>query len=197
MAAKRDYYEVLGVTKTSSQDEVKQQYRKLALKFHPDRNKSSEAGEHFKEISEAYAVISDPEKKQVYDQHGHAGVDGRYSSEDIFRGGGGGFDPNDAWGWRNKGGALYFLEKYDEAIKCYDKAIEIDPNNSVVWNNKGLALSFLEKYDEAIKCYDKAIEIDPNDADVWNNKGLALDSLGNNERAKKCYDRSRELGYDS
>ena len=93
MAAKRDYYEVLGVTKTSSSDEIKQQYRKLALKFHPDRNQSSEAGEHFKEISEAYAVISDPEKKQIYDQHGHAGVDGRYSSEDIFQGAqGAGFD---------------------------------------------------------------------------------------------------------
>jgi molecular chaperone DnaJ len=93
MAAKRDYYEVLGVTKTSSPDEIKQQYRKLALKFHPDRNQSSEAGEHFKEISEAYAVISDPEKKQIYDQHGHAGVDGRYSTEDIFQGAqGGGFD---------------------------------------------------------------------------------------------------------
>ena len=93
MAAKRDYYEVLGVTKTSSPDEIKQQYRKLALKFHPDRNKSSESGEHFKEISEAYAVLSDPEKKQIYDQHGHAGVDGRYSSEDIFQGAqGGGFD---------------------------------------------------------------------------------------------------------
>jgi len=93
MAAKRDYYEVLGVTKASSPDEVKQQYRKLALKFHPDRNQSSEAGEHFKEISEAYAVISDPEKKQIYDQHGHAGVDGKYSTDDIFQGAqGGGFD---------------------------------------------------------------------------------------------------------
>ncbi|MCV0430345.1 molecular chaperone DnaJ [Nitrosopumilus sp.] len=93
MAAKRDYYEVLGVSKTSPPDEIKQQYRKLALKFHPDRNKSSEAAEHFKEISEAYAVLSDPEKKQIYDQHGHAGVDGRYSSEDIFQGAqGGGFD---------------------------------------------------------------------------------------------------------
>ena len=93
MSAKRDYYEVLGVTKTSTPDEVKQQYRKLALKFHPDRNKSAEAAEHFKEISEAYAVISDPEKKQLYDQHGHQGVDGRYSTEDIFQGAqGGGFD---------------------------------------------------------------------------------------------------------
>jgi len=62
MSAKRDYYEVIGVTKTSSQDEIKSQYRKLALKFHPDRNKSPEAAEHFKEISEAYAVLADPKK---------------------------------------------------------------------------------------------------------------------------------------
>lgn len=91
MAAKRDYYEVLGVSKTSSADEIKSQYRKLALKFHPDRNKSAEAGEHFKEISEAYAVLSDSEKRQVYDQHGHAGVDGRYSTDDIFQGARGDF----------------------------------------------------------------------------------------------------------
>jgi len=86
MTAKRDYYEVLGVSQTTPVNEIKMQYRKLALKFHPDRNKSAEAGEHFKEISEAYAVLSDPEKRKVYDQHGHAGVDGRYSSEDIFQG---------------------------------------------------------------------------------------------------------------
>ncbi len=91
MSAKRDYYEVLGVTKSSSVDEIKQQYRKLALKFHPDRNNSSDAPEHFKEISEAYAVLSNTEKRQLYDQHGHAGVDGRYSSEDIFQGARGNF----------------------------------------------------------------------------------------------------------
>ncbi len=86
MAAKRDYYEVLGISKTTPTNEIKSQYRKLALKFHPDRNKSKEAPEHFKEISEAYAVISDPEKKKIYDQYGHAGVDGRYSTDDIFQG---------------------------------------------------------------------------------------------------------------
>lgn len=91
MVAKRDYYEVLGVSKTSSSDEIKKQYRKLALKFHPDRNKSSEAAEHFKEISEAYAVLSDSEKRKIYDQHGHAGIDGRYSSDDIFQGASGDF----------------------------------------------------------------------------------------------------------
>jgi len=91
MSAKRDYYEVLGVSKTFSTDEIKKQYRKLALKFHPDRNNSSDAPEHFKEISEAYAVLSNTEKRQLYDQHGHAGVDGRYSSDDIFQGARGDF----------------------------------------------------------------------------------------------------------
>jgi len=92
MSAKRDYYEVLGILKDAQINEIKSQYRKLALKFHPDRNKSSEAAEHFKEISEAYAVLSDTKKRQLYDQHGHAGVDGRYSTEDIFRGAGFNFD---------------------------------------------------------------------------------------------------------
>lgn len=92
MSSKRDYYEVLGVSKSDSLDTIKSQYRKLALKFHPDRNKSPEAAEHFKEISEAYAVLSDSEKKKLYDQYGHAGVEGRYSTEDIFSGARGNFD---------------------------------------------------------------------------------------------------------
>jgi len=92
MSAKRDYYEVLGISYDAQIYEIKSQYRKLALKFHPDRNKSSEAADHFKEISEAYAVLSDTKKRLLYDQHGHAGVDGRYSTEDIFRGAGFNFD---------------------------------------------------------------------------------------------------------
>ncbi|HVO85841.1 MAG TPA: molecular chaperone DnaJ [Candidatus Eisenbacteria bacterium] len=86
MAAKRDYYEVLGVPKESSKDQIKDAYRKLALQYHPDRNKSPEAEEKFKEISEAYAVLSDDEKRRQYDQLGHAGFDQRYTTEDIFRG---------------------------------------------------------------------------------------------------------------
>ena len=92
MSSKRDYYEVLGVSKTAPGNEIKSQYRKLALKFHPDRNKTPEAAEHFKEISEAYAVLSDTEKRKIYDQYGHAGVDGKYSTEDIFKGASGNFD---------------------------------------------------------------------------------------------------------
>lgn len=85
--AKRDYYEVLGVTKSASADEIKKAYRKLAMKHHPDRNKDDKnAEERFKEISEAYAVLSDPEKRKQYDMFGKAGFHQKYSQEDIFRG---------------------------------------------------------------------------------------------------------------
>ena len=86
MAEKKDYYEVLGVQKNASKDEIKDSYRKLAMQYHPDRNKEPEAEEKFKEISEAYAVLSDDEKRRQYDTLGHAGFDQRYTQEDIFRG---------------------------------------------------------------------------------------------------------------
>lgn len=86
MATKRDYYDVLGVKKNDSVDDIKKAYRKLAMEYHPDRNKSPDAEEKFKEISEAYGVLSDANKRQQYDQFGHAGIDMRYSQEDIFRG---------------------------------------------------------------------------------------------------------------
>jgi molecular chaperone DnaJ len=86
MATTRDYYEILGLSKDASAEDIKKTYRKLALKYHPDRNKEAGAEEKFKEISEAYAVLSDSEKRSQYDRFGHAGIDGQYSAEDIFRG---------------------------------------------------------------------------------------------------------------
>ncbi|KPK00591.1 MAG: integrase [Desulfobacterales bacterium SG8_35] len=82
-----DYYEVLGVKKDCSTQDIKKAYRKLAMKYHPDRNKGDkEAEEKFKKISEAYAVLSDPEKRKQYDTFGASGFQQRYSQEDIFRG---------------------------------------------------------------------------------------------------------------
>ena len=83
----KDYYKILGVSKSASADEIKKAYRKLALKYHPDRNKDDKSAEaKFKEISEAYAVLSDPEKKKQYDMFGADGFQNRFTQEDIFKG---------------------------------------------------------------------------------------------------------------
>ena len=90
MTSKRDYYEVLGVQKNASKEEIKNVYRRLALQYHPDRNKEPGAEEKFKEISEAYAVLSDDEKRKRYDMYGHVGAEEAFRGseanfEEIFR----------------------------------------------------------------------------------------------------------------
>jgi molecular chaperone DnaJ len=97
LSSKRDYYEVLGVQKNASKEEIKNSYRKLALQYHPDRNKEPTAEEKFKELSEAYAVLSDDEKRKRYNMYGHVGAEEAFRGseanfEEIFRDAGfGGF----------------------------------------------------------------------------------------------------------
>jgi len=103
-----DYYNILGVDKKATAAEIKKRYRKLALKYHPDKNKGDKSSEEkFKEISEAYAVLSDAEKKQQYDQFGSAHFRQQYSQEDIFRN----FDLNDIFkqfGFGSRSGSTSF-----------------------------------------------------------------------------------------
>ena len=147
MAAKRDYYDVLGVDRKVSQAELKKTYRKLALQYHPDRNKSSEAEKKFKEINEAYEVLSDSKKRQTYDQFGHAafsakrgpggfGGQGPFAYTYTTRGGFGGFsDPFEIFEAFFGGGSPFRqgprLPRYSlildfmEAVKGCEKEINI------------------------------------------------------------------------
>jgi len=87
--AKRDFYETLGVAKNASEEEIKKSYRKLAMKYHPDRNPDNKASEEkFKEVKEAYEMLTNPDKREAYDRHGHAGVDPNMGGGGGFGGGG-------------------------------------------------------------------------------------------------------------
>lgn len=97
--------------------------------------------------------------------------------------------------WYSKGDAFVNQGKYNEAIECYDKVLEIDPNHIIAWNNKGWALNELGRYSEAVACLDKALQLDPNLAVAWSNKGYALEKLGKYTEAQECYDKAKELNY--
>jgi len=110
-----DYYSILGVGKSAGADEIKKAFRKLALKYHPDQNKDDkEAEEKFKKINEAYAVLSDKEKRKQYDMFGAEGFSRRYSQEDIFRN----FDVGSVFkefgfgGGRSSGGSSFFSDMF-------------------------------------------------------------------------------------
>ncbi len=162
MAAKRDYYEVLGVNKNASKDEIKSAFRKLAMKYHPDKTKGDkELEEKFKEIAEAYEVLSDDEKRKMYDTYGHSGVDSRgfdpfsnfSNMEDIFSEFsdifssffGSGFSSRTRTSSRSKGArrgqdlALEVTITLKEAAYGTEKTVEVSKNSTCnVCNGSGV-----------------------------------------------------------
>ena len=99
----------------------------------------------------------------------------------------------EAWELTNKGAALVALDRPDEALTCYDKALEIKPRFAEAWNNKGNALGALGRSDETVACCDKAQSINPQYAEAWNNKGVALGAFGRYEEALTCCDKALEI----
>ncbi len=146
--SKRDYYEIVGVSRTATEQEIKSAYRKLALKYHPDRNPGDkEAEERFKEAAEAYAVLADTDKRHMYDRFGHAGLGGAATGgfdpsvftgfEDILGGLGDVFGFGDAFGGRRRGGPQrgadlrYDLEvSFEEAARGSETSIQIPRQES-------------------------------------------------------------------
>ncbi len=135
MTGKRDYYEVLGVSKSASENELKAAYRKLALKFHPDRNPDDKAAEEkFKEAAEAYDVLRDDQKRRIYDQYGHQGLEGQGFSgfggfEDIFSSFGDIFE--DFFGFSSRGQGRTRVQRgsdlrYDMTLEFMDAAFGVE-----------------------------------------------------------------------
>jgi len=163
MAGKRDYYEVLGVPKESAQEDLKKAYRKLAVKFHPDKNPGDKAAEEkFKELGEAYDVLSDPQKRGAYDQYGHAAFDAR-ARAGGGRGGGGFHDPFDIFrevfsGGGGGGGGSIFEDLFGGGQRAdpngpqrgadlrYD--MEITLEEAVLGCEKEVSLSKLERCEQ-------------------------------------------------
>ncbi|MGY3766887.1 molecular chaperone DnaJ [Vagococcus vulneris] len=154
--SKRDFYEVLGVSKTATDDEIKKAYRKLSKKYHPDINKEPDAEQKFKEISEAFEVLSDPQKRAAYDQYGHASTNPNFGAggaggfggfedfggsgfggfEDIFEsffGGGGGSRSNSATAPRQGSDLQYTLDlTFNEAVFGLEKNIRYNREDECV-----------------------------------------------------------------
>ncbi|TET93392.1 MAG: J domain-containing protein [Desulfobacteraceae bacterium] len=144
----KDYYKILGLNKSTSPEDIKKAYRKLAMKYHPDRNKSNKAAEEkFKEISEAYAVLSDSEKKKQYDMFGAEGFQQRYSQDDIFSN----FDFSNIFkefgfgnigGWKRGGGSGIFNHIFSGASRRSSYGAQSDPYSSIFTNFGGRTGAF-------------------------------------------------------
>lgn len=148
MADKRDYYEVLGLQKGASDDEIKKAYRKLSKKYLPDINKEPDAEEKFKEISEAYEILSDPQKRAAYDQYGHAGTDPNYG------GGYGGFGGN--YGGFSSGGSFGGFEDIFESFFGGGGGRSVDPNAPRQGADLQYAVNL--KFEEAIFGVEKTVK---------------------------------------
>ncbi len=183
MASKRDYYEILGLSKTATKDEIKKAYRKLAMQHHPDKNKAADAEAKFKEMNEAYEVLSDEKKRATYDQYGHAAFDPNsgMGGGNPFGGAGGPFtyqyqagganpfggnDPFDIFeqffGGTGFGGPRkprYGIGvKFEEAIKGTEKTVSIDGKKQTIKIPAGVDDGTRIRFTE----YDIIVSVEPS-----------------------------------
>lgn len=155
MSTKRDYYEILGVTKTASQTEIKAAYRKMALKYHPDKNKAQDAEAKFKEINEAYQILSDDKKRQAYDQFGHAAFDpaaGGFGGGNPF----GGFQQGPfTWTYQTSGGGAPDFD-FNDPFEIFESFFGGGFGRAARRPRYGITIDFME----AVHGVTKEVEID-------------------------------------
>ncbi len=176
MATKRDFYEILGMTKSASDSEIKSAYRKLARKHHPDVDKTPGASEKFKELSEAYQVLSDPKKKQSYDQFGHAAFDrggagggNPFAGGNPFGGGQGNPFGGFSYSWSSQGGQPFGGAQgegfdFEDPFDLFNQIFGMSggsPFGAGMRRRPSYSLGLT--FDEAIKGVEKDIEIETRD----------------------------------
>ena len=203
-------YEILGLKPGASIREIKDTYRNLALRYHPDKDSSEGNEERFVKISDAYQILRSQNIGEFQTIQKFSDIypeDAIYSYEEAqklllkqkyveaisF------LDkaleklPRYANAWLKKGDALSNLKRYDEALYCYDKVLQINPESSDAWNLKGICLSDLKRYDDAMESFDEAILLDPTSASTWNFKGVCLFILERFGKSLECFDRATKL----
>ncbi len=203
-------YEILGLKPGASINEIKNAYRNLALRYHPDKDSSEGNEERFVKISDAYQTlriqhIGESKTMQKfgdiypedavysYEQAEKLLLKQKYEEAIVF------FDkaleklPRYVNAWLKKGDALSNLNRYDEALYCYEKVLQINPESADAWNLKGICLSDLKRYEEAMESFDDSILLDPTRASTWNFKGVCFFILEKFGKALECFDRATKL----
>lgn len=165
MATKRDYYEILGVSKSASEAEIKSAYRKMARQHHPDVDKSAGAAEKFKEISEAYQVLSDPQKKQSYDQFGHAAFDrgAGGAGANPFSGGGNPFGQGFSYSWSSSNGGQnpFGAGGFEDPFELFEQIFGMGGFGGFTRRRPTYQMRI--SFDESVKGVSKQVEVETQD----------------------------------
>ena len=158
--AKRDYYEILGVSKNASEAEIKSAYRKLARQHHPDINKSAGAGEKFKELSEAYQILSDPQKKSSYDQFGHDAFSAKGGPASGWGGGGQQYSWSSSGGFSAKGGPAsgWDFGGFEDPFELFEQIFGMGGFGGRARSRPTYTMDI--KFDEAVNGVAKQIQIE-------------------------------------
>ncbi|MDE1844211.1 MAG: tetratricopeptide repeat protein [Thaumarchaeota archaeon] len=200
-------YEILGLKQGATIQEIKQAYRELALRYHPDKDSTEGSQTRFSQIADAYQTLRMHAKKAAkivqkfddiypedavlsYEQAQTLVAKSQYEEAIPF------YDkalerlPRYANAWLKKGDALYHLKRHKDALLCYGKVLQINPESADAWNLQGICLSDLKRYEEALESFDEATILDPAHGPAWNFKGVCFFMLGRLEMALDCFERA-------